>query len=148
SITIHNAHKNNLKNITVSIPMGCFNAVTGVSGSGKSSLLFDILAASGEEGHVKDGYDKITGKEGIKRMVTVDQSSLTRMQRAYVATNTDVYTLFRNLFATLPQAKESGLTANYFSVNTERGRCDLCHGIGFVFTPMYFLSDLEVFCPV
>lgn len=148
SITIHNAHKNNLKNITVSIPMGCFNAVTGVSGSGKSSLLFDILAASGEEGHVKDGYDKITGKEGIKRMVTVDQSSLTRMQRSNVATYTEVYTLFRNLFAKLPQAKESGLTAKHFSFNTEGGRCEHCQGMGFVFTPMYFLPDLEVVCPV
>ncbi|WP_394120034.1 excinuclease ABC subunit UvrA [Planococcus donghaensis] len=147
-ITIHNAHKNNLKNVSVSFPLGSFIAVTGVSGSGKSSLLFEILAASGEEGHVQDGYDSITGKEGLSRMVTVDQSSLTRMQRSNVATFTDVYTLFRNLFAKLPQAKESGLTAKHFSFNTEGGRCEHCQGMGFVFTPMYFLPDLEIVCPV
>lgn len=147
-ITIHNAHKNNLKNVSVSFPLGSFIAVTGVSGSGKSSLLFDVLAGSGEEGHIKDGYDRITGTQELSRMVTVDQTGLTRMQRSNVATYTEMYTLLRNLFAKLPQAKKRGMTAKHFSFNTEGGRCEHCLGMGFVFTPMYFLPDLEVVCPV
>lgn len=147
-IIIHNAFKNNLKHITVQFPLGAFIAVTGVSGSGKSSMLFEVLAASGEEGHIKDGYDHITGIEKISRMVTVDQSGLTRMQRSNVATYTEVYTLLRNLFAKLPESKKAGLTAKHFSFNTEGGRCEHCLGMGYVFTPMYFLPDLEVVCPV
>ncbi|WP_223638581.1 excinuclease ABC subunit UvrA [Planococcus sp. 4-30] len=147
-VAIHNAYKNNLKNITVAFPLGSFIAVTGVSGSGKSSLLFGILAASVETDHIKEGYDEITGTAELSRMVTFGQSGLTRMQRSNVATYTEIYTLFRNLFAKLPQAKERGLSAKHFSFNTEGGRCEHCLGMGYVFTPMYFLPDLEVICPV
>lgn len=147
-IAIQNASKNNLKNITVEFPLGTLTAVTGVSGSGKSSLVFEILAASGEIDHIKDGYDQITGTQELDRMVTVDQSGLTRMQRSNVATYTEIYTLLRNLFAKLPQSKKAELTAKHFSFNTEGGRCEHCLGMGYVFTPMYFLPDLEVVCPV
>ncbi|MDN7246066.1 excinuclease ABC subunit UvrA [Planococcus shenhongbingii] len=147
-ITVYNAVKNNLKNVTVSFPLGCFIAVTGVSGSGKSSLLFDVLAASAEEDHIKEGYNRIEGMEAIGRIVTVDQSALSRMQRSNVATYTEVYTLFRTLFAKLPESIERQLTAKHFSFNTEGGRCEHCQGMGYVFVNMHFLPDLEVICPV
>lgn len=147
-IAIHGAVKNNLKHIDVSFPLGCFISVTGVSGSGKSTLLFDILAASAEENHLRDGYDQISGLEHIQRMVTVDQSALSRMQRSNIATYTDVYTMLRNLYARLPEAKERQLTAKHFSFNTEGGRCEHCQGLGYVFINMHFLPDLEVVCPV
>lgn len=147
-ITITGAVKNNLKHIDVSFPLGCFIAVTGVSGSGKSNLLFDLLASSAEENHQKAGYDKITGMESIQSMVTVDQSALSRMQRSNIATYTDIYTGLRNLYANLPAAKEQQLTAKHFSFNTEGGRCEHCQGLGYVFVNMHFLPDLEVVCPV
>lgn len=147
-ITVYNAVKNNLKDVTVSFPLGCFIAVTGVSGSGKSSLLFDIVAASAEEDHVREGYSRIEGLEAVERMVTVDQSALSRMQRSNIATYTEVYTLFRTIFAKLPESVERGLTAKHFSFNTEGGRCEHCQGMGFVLVNMHFLPDLEVVCPV
>ncbi|UJF28393.1 ATP-binding cassette domain-containing protein [Planococcus sp. 107-1] len=137
-----------MKHIDVSFPIGCFIAVTGVSGSGKSTLLFDLLASSAEKNHQKAGYEKITGMEFIQRMVTVDQSALSRMQRSNIATYTDIYTGLRNLYANLPAAKEQQLTAKHFSFNTEGGRCEHCQGLGYVFVNMHFLPDLEVVCPV
>ncbi|MDN7242387.1 excinuclease ABC subunit UvrA [Planococcus sp. N028] len=147
-ITVHNAHKNNLKNLTVSFPFGCFVTVTGVSGSGKSSLLFDIVAASGSDEASQEGYDRITGFDGVDKMVTVDQSALSRMQRSNVATYTEVFTLLRTLFAKLPASVENGLSAKHFSFNTEGGRCENCQGLGYVLAKMYFLPDFEVECPV
>ncbi|SDH94821.1 excinuclease ABC subunit A [Planococcus glaciei] len=147
-ITVHNAVKNNLKDVTVAFPLGCFIAVTGVSGSGKSSLLFDVVAASAEEDRIREGYSHIEGLETVERMVTVDQSALSRMQRSNIATYTEVYTLFRTLFAKLPESVERGLTAKHFSFNTEGGRCEHCQGMGFVLVNMHFLPDLEVVCPV
>lgn len=144
-ITVYNAHKNNLKHITVSFPLGCFVTVTGVSGSGKSSLLFDIVAAQESN---REGYDQITGFEAIDKMVTVDQSALSRMQRSNVATYTEVFTLLRNLFSKLPAAVGNGLSAKHFSFNTEGGRCENCQGLGYVLTKMYFLPDFEVECPM
>ena len=81
-------------------------------------------------------------------MVTVDQSALSRMQRSNIATYTEVYTLFRTLFAKLPESVDRGLTAKHFSFNTEGGRCEHCQGMGFVLVNMHFLPDLEVVCPV
>ncbi|PSL40152.1 excinuclease ABC subunit A [Planomicrobium soli] len=147
-LSVKNAYKNNLKNITVSFPIGCFVTVTGVSGSGKSSLLFDILAASGLGEEDKSGYDQITGLEKVDKMVTVDQSALSRMQRSNVATYTEVFTLLRNLFSKLPAAVDTGLTAKHFSFNTEGGRCENCQGLGYVLAKMYFLPDIEVECPL
>ncbi|TWT13226.1 excinuclease ABC subunit UvrA [Planomicrobium sp. CPCC 101079] len=147
-LTVYNAHKNNLKNITASFPLGCFVTVTGVSGSGKSSLLFDIVAASSLEENGKEGYDQITGLEVVDKMVTVDQSALSRMQRSNVATYTEVFTLLRTLFAKLPASVENGLSSKHFSFNTEGGRCENCQGLGYVLTKMYFLPDIEVECPV
>jgi excinuclease ABC subunit A len=148
AITVYNATKNNLKNITASFPLGCLVSITGVSGSGKSTLLFDILSASTESGHLVEGYERIEGLEAVYKMVTVDQSALSRMQRSNVATYSEVYTLLRNLYAGLPEAKENNLTAKHFSFNTEGGRCERCQGLGFILTDMYFLPDFEIKCPV
>ncbi|MCF6411411.1 excinuclease ABC subunit UvrA [Pseudalkalibacillus salsuginis] len=142
-LTVHNASKHNLKNITVSFPLGSFISVTGVSGSGKSTLVFDALSDG-----IDIRSDKITGHQEIKNMITVNQSPLTRMQRSNIATYTDAFTLIRNLFASLPEAKEKSLKPKDFSFNTQGGRCEHCQGLGVVLTNMHFLPDLEVTCPV
>ncbi|MFD2043296.1 excinuclease ABC subunit UvrA [Ornithinibacillus salinisoli] len=146
NVTIHQATKHNLKNITVSFPLNCFITVTGVSGSGKSTLVYDLLA-EGMEGNPVKGYEKLTGLESIKEKITVDQSPLSRMRRSNVATYTDAFTFIRNLFAKLPEAKQQKLTAKNFSFNTTGGRCEKCEGLGTVAVNMYFLPDLEVRCP-
>ncbi|KKI93177.1 excinuclease ABC subunit A [Bacillus sp. SA1-12] len=145
-LTIHNATKHNLKNMTVSFPLGTFISVTGVSGSGKSSLVFDVLSSG--KNRPANGCDRITGFEFIESMITVDQSPLTRMQRSNVATYTDAFTFIRNLFSSLPEAKKNNLKPKDFSFNTPGGRCEHCQGLGFVTTNMHFLPDLEVKCPV
>lgn len=145
-LTIYNAYKHNLKNITVSLPLGCFVTVAGVSGSGKSTLLYDLLA-SGMNGNHYSGCEKITGFDEIEKMITVDQSPLSRMRRSNVATYTDVFTFIRNLFSKLPEAKQNNLTAKDFSFNTTGGRCEKCEGLGVVSVNMHFLPDLEARCP-
>lgn len=145
-LTIHNATKHNLKNITVSIPLGCLVSITGVSGSGKSSLIFDVLAA-GENRDYED-CEKITGFEVVGKVITANQTALSRMQRSNVATYTDAFTNIRNLFASLPQAKESNLKPKDFSFNTAGGRCENCQGLGFVSVNMFFSADIEIPCPV
>ncbi|QCR32243.1 excinuclease ABC subunit UvrA [Lysinibacillus sp. SGAir0095] len=146
TITIHNAYKHNLKNVTATFPLGCLISVSGVSGSGKSTLVFDVLN-SYDDGKI-EGCDNITGFESISRVISVDQSPLSRMQRSNVATYTDIFTLVRNLYASLPEAKSKGLKAKEFSFNTPGGRCENCQGLGFVTINMHFLPDLEVQCPV
>ncbi|RDW16217.1 excinuclease ABC subunit UvrA [Oceanobacillus chungangensis] len=145
-LTIHNATKHNLQNVTVSIPLGCLVSVTGVSGSGKSTLIFDVLAA-GENGIHQD-CKEITGFESIDKVITVNQSALSRMQRSNIATYTDAFTNIRNLFASLPEAKENKLKPKDFSFNTTGGRCENCQGLGFVAVNMYFSDDIEIPCPV
>ncbi|MDO6449913.1 excinuclease ABC subunit UvrA [Oceanobacillus profundus] len=145
-LTVHHATKHNLKDITVSFPLGKFVSVTGVSGSGKSTLVFDLLASF--ETGVYNGCQKVSGHENIERVITVNQSPLSRMQRSNIATYTDVFTPLRNLFASLPEAKERKLKPKDFSFNTVGGRCEHCQGLGFVTTNMHFLPDLEVQCPV
>ena len=145
-VTIHNAIKHNLKNVTVSFPLGCFVSVTGVSGSGKSTLVFDVLASL--ENGVHDGCEKITGVEAVNKIITVNQSPLSRMQRSNIATYTDIFTLIRNLFASLPESKQQDLKAKDFSFNTPGGRCENCQGLGFVSLDMHFLPSIEVQCPV
>ena len=145
-IVVHHATIHNLKDVTVGFPIDCLTAVTGVSGSGKSSLVFDILANSNDKIH--KGFDHITGLEQFDEMVTVGQSPLNRMKRSNVATYTDVFTHVRKVFAQLPEAKAMGLSAKHFSFNTEGGRCENCEGLGFVTTNMLFFPDLEVPCPM
>ena len=145
-ITVHEATLHNLKNVTVSFPVGCLTAVTGVSGSGKSSLVFGALAKGQDKIH--EGFKEVTGLEHFDQVVTVGQSPLSRMKRSNVATYTELFTTIRNVFAKLPEAKEKGLTAKHFSFNTTGGRCENCQGLGYVTTNMLFFPDLEVTCPV
>ncbi|PTM53221.1 excinuclease ABC subunit UvrA [Desmospora activa] len=146
-ITIHEATRHNLQQVTVSFPLQCLVAVSGVSGSGKSTLVFDVLA-SAEKGRTDvNGCRSLTGMDGVDNMIRVDQSPLTRMQRSNVSTYIDLYTHLRKVFAGLPEAKERGFKANHFSFNTPGGRCDRCEGLGQVSVDMHFLSNLQVVCP-
>lgn len=145
-ITVHHATVHNLKNITVTFPIGCLTAVTGVSGSGKSSLVFEVVAKG--NGKIHDGFDRVTGLDYFDQMIIVGQSSLSRMKRSNIATYIDVFTPIRNVFAQLTDAKEKNLTAKHFSFNTVGGRCENCQGLGYVTTNMLFFPDLEVVCPV
>lgn len=144
-ITIHHATANNLKNVTVTLPTGCLTAVTGVSGSGKSSLLFDVLAKANDPFY--EGFEKVTGLAIFDQMIIVGQSPLSRMKRSNIATYIDLFTPIRTLFSKLPEAKERKLTAKHFSFNTAGGRCENCQGLGYVTTNMLFFPDLEVVCP-
>lgn len=145
-ITVHAATVHNLKNVTVSFPIGCLTAVTGVSGSGKSSLVFGALAKGQDK--IREGVEEVTGLEQFDEVVTIGQAPLSRMKRSNVATYTELFTHIRNVFAKLPEAKEKGLTAKHFSFNTTGGRCENCQGLGYVTTNMLFFPDLEVICPV
>lgn len=146
-LTVRNASARNLKNLTVSFPLGCLVSVTGVSGSGKSTLVFDLLA-EGASGNLKpEGCDGLEGTERVGNWVTVDQSPIARMQRSNVATYTEVYTALRNLYASLPEAKQLKLSAKHFSFNTPGGRCEHCQGLGVVTVGMMFMADIEVRCP-
>lgn len=145
-ITVHHAKIHNLKNLTVSFPVGCLTAVTGVSGSGKSSLVFDVLAKGNDKIH--EGFDRVTGLDHFDQIIIVGQSPLSRMKRSNIATYIDVFTHIRNVFAQLTAAKEKNLTAKHFSFNTVGGRCENCQGLGYVTTNMLFFPDLEVVCPV
>lgn len=146
-ITINSASLHNLKNITASFPLGCLTAVSGVSGSGKSSLVFDLLASAGNAPDQIEGCERIEGLKWIDKIITVDQTPVSRMQRSNVATYADLFTHLRKIFASLPQAKEQGLKEKHFSFNTPGGRCEKCEGLGKVAVEMHFLSGLEVTCP-
>jgi excinuclease ABC subunit A len=145
-ITVHHATIHNLKDITVTFPIGCNTAVTGVSGSGKSSLVFDCLAKGDDK--LQQGFDKVTGLESFDQIIKVGQSPLSRMKRSNIATYIDVFTPIRNIFAKSKAAKEKGLTAKHFSFNTVGGRCENCQGLGYVTTNMLFFPEMEVVCPV
>ena len=143
-IPIRNACVHNLRGIDVDIPIGQITAVTGVSGSGKSSLVFDVLGAeflSPELGQV-DGLARFDG------IVRIEQAPLTRMRRSNIATFTDMWTEIRKIFASLPDAVALGLTAKHFSFNTASGRCENCGGLGVVESNMLFFPNTDVTCPV
>ncbi|WP_152656728.1 excinuclease ABC subunit UvrA [Oceanobacillus sp. CFH 90083] len=145
SIIIHHATVNNLQDVTVAFPKACLTAVTGVSGSGKSSLIFEGLAKGNDTIH--EGFEKVTGLDAFDQMIIVGQSPLSRMKRSNTATYIDLFTPIRSLFAKLPAAKEQKLSAKHFSFNTAGGRCENCQGLGYVTTNMLFFPDLEVVCP-
>jgi excinuclease ABC subunit A len=145
-ITIRHATVHNLKDVTVSLPASCLIAITGVSGSGKSSLIFDVLAKGKDYNH--GGCGEISGLERFDRIVSVDQIPVNRMSRSNVATFIDVFTEIRKVFSKTPMAVQKGLEAKHFSFNTSGGRCENCEGMGYVTTSMLFFPDLEVTCPV
>lgn len=153
SLIIRGARQNNLKNIDVEIPLGKFTCVTGVSGSGKSSLINEILY-KGLSGKLNNkftfagDYDKIEGVSNIDKIIAIDQKPIGRTPRSNLATYTGVFTDIRDLFAETPEAKARGYKPGRFSFNVKGGRCEACSGDGIVQIEMHFLADVFVPCEV
>ena len=152
-ITVKGARENNLKNIDVKIPLGCMTVVTGVSGSGKSSLINQILYKElfRELNGGKTGggdHDSIEGIEFLDKVIAIDQSPIGRTPRSNPATYTGVFSLIRELFASTTDAKMRGYNSSRFSFNVKGGRCDACDGDGIVKIEMHFLPDVFVQCDV
>ena len=152
-ITIKGAAENNLKHIDVDIPLGKFVCVTGVSGSGKSSLINEILCKGASKliNRTKDEagkFDEILGLENIDKVIDIDQSPIGRTPRSNPATYTGMFTHIRDLFASLPESKIRGFEKGRFSFNVKGGRCEACSGDGIIKIEMHFLPDVYVPCEV
>ena len=153
SIKIKGAKENNLKNIDVTFPLGRLVSVTGVSGSGKSSLVYEILYKKLNQ-VINKGRDlpglhrDIVGVEGVDKVVNIDQSPIGRTPRSNPATYTGAFTPIRDLFASLPEAKVRGYAAGRFSFNVRGGRCEACQGEGYNQIEMQFLPDVTVPCEI
>jgi len=152
-IVIKGAREHNLKDLTLEIPVGAMTCVTGVSGSGKSSLVMDILyRAAAQRLHrsrAKAGrFEKLIGWEHFDRVIGIDQTPIGRTPRSNPATYTGLYDHIRDLFAQLPDARVRGYKAERFSFNVSGGRCEACAGDGVVRVEMYFLPDVFVTCDV
>ena len=153
SLVIKGARENNLKNITVEVPLGKFVVVTGVSGSGKSTLITDILyrklAHALFRAHDKPGaHDAIEGLEHLDKVIDIDQSPIGRTPRSNPATYTNAFTGIRELFAQVPESRLRGYQPGRFSFNVKGGRCEACKGEGIVKIEMNFLPDVYVPCEV
>ncbi|MCL4357686.1 excinuclease ABC subunit UvrA, partial [Patescibacteria group bacterium] len=153
SLVIRGARENNLKNIDVNIPLGKLVVVSGVSGSGKSSLINDILAKEllarlNRAGTVPGRHDDIEGIKQLDKAIIIDQSPIGRTPRSNPATYTGLFTPIRELFASLPEAKIRGYSAGRFSFNVRGGRCENCRGDGIIKIEMHFLPDVYVPCEV
>ena len=150
---IAGASGNNLKNVTLTLPVGLLTCVTGVSGSGKSTLVNDTLYHAtarhlyGSQAEPAP-YDSISGLEHFDKVISVDQAPIGRTPRSNPATYTGVFTPIRDLFATVPSAKERGYSAGRFSFNVKGGRCEACQGDGVLKVEMHFLPDVYVQCDV
>lgn len=152
-IEVLGARQNNLKNINVRFPLGVMTCVTGVSGSGKSSLINEILykrlAKELNRAKCKAGdHDDITGIEQLDKIINIDQSPIGRSPRSNPATYTGVFDLIRDLFANTKDAKAMGYTKGRFSFNVSGGRCEACKGDGIIKIEMHFLADVYVPCEV
>ncbi len=153
AIQIKGARANNLKEIDVTIPLGTFTAITGVSGGGKSSLTIETLYKAsmrklhGSKAH-PGAHDKITGLEFIDKVIEIDQSPIGRTPRSNPATYTGAFTPIRDWFAQLPEAKARGYKSGRFSFNVKGGRCEACQGDGMIKIEMHFLPDVYVKCDV
>ncbi|MDE8650309.1 excinuclease ABC subunit UvrA [Novosphingobium album (ex Liu et al. 2023)] len=150
-VTVENARANNLKGVTAKFPLGTFTCVTGVSGSGKSSLTIDTLQAGAAR--VLNGarmiagpHDRITGLEMCDKVIEIDQSPIGRTPRSNPATYTGAFTQIRDWFAGLPESLARGYKAGRFSFNVKGGRCEACQGDGLIKIEMHFLPDVYVTC--
>jgi excinuclease ABC subunit A len=152
-LTIKGARENNLQNVTVDIPLGQFVVVSGVSGSGKSSLINDILSKELQArlmraNTVPGRHDEIEGIKQLDKAIIIDQSPIGRTPRSNPATYTGLFTPIRELFASVPEAKLRGYSAGRFSFNVKGGRCENCAGDGIIKIEMHFLPDVYVPCEV
>jgi excinuclease ABC subunit A len=151
ALVLRGARTHNLRNLTVSFPLGALTCVTGVSGSGKSSLIVDTLLPALK--HRLHGartpsaeFDGIDGLQHLDKVIDVDQSPIGRTPRSNPATFTGVFTHIRDLFAALPESKARGYRAGRYSFNIKGGRCEACQGDGMVRMEMHFLPDVYVQC--
>ncbi len=140
-IEVKNATAHNLKNVSVNIPLGQLVCFAGVSGSGKSSLLFDVIER-------RANAEIVRGFDNISNIVKIDQSPIGRQSRSNIATYTEVFTLIRELFSSQTEAKKINLKPVDFSFNVKGGRCEKCEGLGVIALDMQFLDNVEVICPV
>jgi excinuclease ABC subunit A len=151
-MTIHDAHTNNLKHITVAIPLNVLCVISGVSGSGKSSLIMHELVpqlqrALNTSARVKpEAVGNLSGLEGLRHAVVIDQSPIGRTSRSNPATYLGIFDEIRKLFASLPESKARGYTASRYSFNLREGRCAECEGDGTIKISMQFLSDVIMTC--
>ncbi|MBF0123914.1 MAG: excinuclease ABC subunit UvrA [Magnetococcales bacterium] len=152
-LTLHNARANNLRGIDVSFPLGLLICITGVSGSGKSSLVIDTLHPAllqwvNHRQMPSGDFDSINGLDHLDKVIHVDQSPIGRTPRSNPATYTGLFTPIRELFAALPEARSRGYDAGRFSFNIKGGRCEACQGEGLIKVAMHFLPDLFVLCDI
>ena len=152
-LTVRGARANNLKNIDVNIPLGVMAVVTGVSGSGKSSLVNEIIYKTLQRdlnrAHTRPGAcDGIDGLEQLDKVIAIDQSPIGRTPRSNPATYTGLFDMIRKVFAATPEAKARGYKENRFSFNVRGGRCEACSGDGILRIEMHFLADIYVPCEV
>ncbi len=152
-IVIGGGRANNLKNISVAIPLGTLTCVTGVSGSGKSTLVNEILSKKLSQHFYRSkdrpgDHDEVTGLEHVDKVINIDQSAIGRTPRSNPATYTGVFTNIRDIFASMPEAKARGYKPGRFSFNVKGGRCEACNGAGYVQIEMQFLPDVTVPCEV
>jgi excinuclease ABC subunit A len=152
-LRVHNARGNNLKNITVEIPVGLMTCVTGVSGSGKSTLINDTvyrLAAQTINGSGEDSapYDRVEGLQHFDRIIDISQAPIGRTPRSNPATYTGLFTPIRDMFAATQEARSRGYAPGRFSFNVKGGRCEACEGDGVIKVEMHFLPDVYVACDV
>jgi len=150
-ITVKNARANNLKGVTAKIPLATFTCITGVSGSGKSSLTIDTLQAGAARvlngaRVIAGAHDAITGLEYCDKVIEIDQSPIGRTPRSNPATYTGAFTQIRDWFAGLPEAQARGYKPGRFSFNVKGGRCEKCQGDGLIKIEMHFLPDVYVTC--
>src|SRR3954449_7774009 len=153
SVTVHGATANNLLGVTAAFPLGTFTCVTGVSGSGKSSLTIDTLYAGAARALngariICGPCERITGLEQLDKVIDIDQSPIGRTPRSNPATYTGAFTQIRDWFAGLPESKARGYKPGRFSFNVKGGRCEACQGGGLIKIEMHFLPDVYVTCDV